>query len=89
MDQCRHELDPAWCADCRPPRRPSSPSGPFIWIKPARLFHTRDCAEALWDTSQARQPGERVELDLAAVRALIDQGVLDRGCFKCGASAHR
>ena len=89
MEQCRHEMDPAWCADCRPaPRRPGT-SGPFVWIKPARLFHAPDCAEVLWDTSQAEKPGERVELDAAGVRTLLDEGVLERGCYKCGASAHR
>lgn len=89
MEQCRHDLDPAWCADCRPTKKSGAMAGPFVWIKPARLFHVPGCAEVLWDATQAQKPGERVELDAAAVRDLLDQGVLERGCFKCGASARR
>ena len=87
MELCRHELDPGWCVDCRTPPARGATAGPFVWIKPARLYHLPDCAEVLWDASQAVTPGERVDVDAAGIRQLIAEGRLDRGCFKCGALA--
>lgn len=86
-DDCRHGMNPEWCADCRPPAAAPAAAGPFVWIKPARYFHLPTCAEVLWDLSQAQKPGERVDLEPAAVRDLLRSGHLERGCLKCGARA--
>ena len=86
-EDCRHGMNPDWCADCRPGAATESATGPFVWIKPARYYHAPTCSEVLWDPTQAKRPGERVDLEPSEVRALLRAGLLDRGCLKCGALA--
>jgi hypothetical protein len=87
MAECRHGMDPSWCADCR--SAPASRRSPdrFVWIKPARLYHLPDCAEVLWDPSEAKRPGERMDVTAGEVRKLLSSGEFERGCLKCGARA--
>lgn len=87
MDECRHGMNPAWCAECRPPTTPPRASGTFVWIKPARYYHLPERSEVLWDPSEAKRPGERVDVTAEDVRSLVRSGSLERGCLKCGARA--
>lgn len=77
----------SWGADCRTlPAWPRS-TGPFLWIKPAWRYHLPNWAEVLWDPSEARRPGERVDVTAEDVRRLLSTAELERSYLKCGARA--
>lgn len=88
VEECIHQMATAQCAVCSPSATTvaATHAGPFVWISPAPLYHLADCVEVDWDPTQAKHPGERFDLAHGEVRRMIEDGLLERGCRKCGAN---